>query len=152
MIQCITLWQPWASLVAVGAKRFETRNWYTAYRGPLAIHAGTHYTLMEQLVVKQRRFFDALIDHYALDDYGLPGLPIGKIIAVATLTACISTNDLDQVPEQNTNEFWFGDYTPDRWMWRLENVHRLEIPIKCAGQRRLWTPEPHVLERLTIFV
>lgn len=31
--------QPWATLIAIGAKRVETRSWFTSYRGPLAIHA-----------------------------------------------------------------------------------------------------------------
>lgn len=37
--KALTLWQPWASLVALGVKTIETRSWSTAYRGPLAIHA-----------------------------------------------------------------------------------------------------------------
>lgn len=35
----LSLTQPWATLVAIGAKRIETRIWATSYRGPLAIHA-----------------------------------------------------------------------------------------------------------------
>lgn len=38
-MKAITLTQPWATLVAIGAKRIETRSWATRYRGPLAIHA-----------------------------------------------------------------------------------------------------------------
>ncbi len=38
-MKAITLWQPWASLIAIGAKKIETRSWATKYRGPLAIHA-----------------------------------------------------------------------------------------------------------------
>jgi activating signal cointegrator 1 len=38
-MKAITLTQPWATLVAIGAKRIETRSWPTNYRGPLAIHA-----------------------------------------------------------------------------------------------------------------
>ena len=38
-MKALTLWQPWASLIAVGAKTIETRSWSTKYRGPLAIHA-----------------------------------------------------------------------------------------------------------------
>lgn len=38
-MKALSLTQPWASLVAVGAKRIETRSWRTSYRGPLAIHA-----------------------------------------------------------------------------------------------------------------
>jgi hypothetical protein len=40
-IPVLTLWQPWASLVALGVKSIETRSWSTQYRGPLAIHAST---------------------------------------------------------------------------------------------------------------
>ena len=36
----LTIRQPWASLIAVGAKTIETRPFSTTYRGPLAIHAG----------------------------------------------------------------------------------------------------------------
>lgn len=39
-MKTLTLWQPWASLIALGMKRIETRPWTTKYRGPLAIHAG----------------------------------------------------------------------------------------------------------------
>ncbi|UWG96803.1 ASCH domain-containing protein [Dehalobacter sp. DCM] len=38
-MKAITLWQPWASLLACGAKKYETRSWDTSYRGPIAIHA-----------------------------------------------------------------------------------------------------------------
>lgn len=35
----LTLWQPWASLVALGVKTIETRSWATKHRGRIAIHA-----------------------------------------------------------------------------------------------------------------
>ncbi|TRU31740.1 MAG: ASCH domain-containing protein [Microcystis aeruginosa Ma_QC_B_20070730_S2] len=38
-MKAISLWQPWASLVANGLKLYETRGWPTKYRGVLAIHA-----------------------------------------------------------------------------------------------------------------
>ena len=38
-MRAISLWQPWASVVALGSKRIETRHWSTGHRGPLAIHA-----------------------------------------------------------------------------------------------------------------
>lgn len=39
-MRCITIRQPWATLIALGEKEFETRSWRTAYRGELGIHAG----------------------------------------------------------------------------------------------------------------
>lgn len=35
----LSLWQPYAFLIARGDKTIETRSWSTKYRGPLAIHA-----------------------------------------------------------------------------------------------------------------
>ena len=39
-MKAISICQPWATLIAIGAKRFATRSWKTDYRGLLAIHAG----------------------------------------------------------------------------------------------------------------
>jgi|ERR1035437_3790402 hypothetical protein len=38
-MKALTLYEPWASLISIGAKTIETRSWSTSYRGPLAIHA-----------------------------------------------------------------------------------------------------------------
>ena len=38
-MKAISLWQPWASAMALGMKKIETRHWPTCYRGPLLIHA-----------------------------------------------------------------------------------------------------------------
>jgi len=35
-MKALTLYQPFASLVALGLKQVETRSWRTSYRGPLA--------------------------------------------------------------------------------------------------------------------
>ena len=38
-MKALSLTQPWATLVVIGAKRIETRFWHTSYVGPLLIHA-----------------------------------------------------------------------------------------------------------------
>ena len=38
-IKCLTLYQPYASLVTLGVKTIDTRSWRTWYRGALLIHA-----------------------------------------------------------------------------------------------------------------
>lgn len=38
-MKALTLLQPWAALVAIGAKKIETRSFGTDYRGLLAIHS-----------------------------------------------------------------------------------------------------------------
>ena len=36
-LKAISLWQPWASLIPLGLKHYETRSWKTNYRGKLLI-------------------------------------------------------------------------------------------------------------------
>lgn len=36
-MKVLSVLQPWASLIAIGAKRYETRSWRTDHRGPIAI-------------------------------------------------------------------------------------------------------------------
>jgi hypothetical protein len=46
-MKAITTLQPWASLIACGAKKIEIRSWATRYREKIAIHAGKgfdHYS------------------------------------------------------------------------------------------------------------
>ena len=50
-MKALTLWQPWASLVALGVKTIETRGWRTDYRGPLLIHASAAIPLPMPLTV-----------------------------------------------------------------------------------------------------
>jgi len=48
-MRAITIHQPYASLIACGAKRLETRSWRTNYRGRIAIHAAASDETWEEI-------------------------------------------------------------------------------------------------------
>jgi hypothetical protein len=50
-VKALTIFQPFAAMIATGAKFVENRSWETRYRGPLAIHAGkgTQYLTAAEL-------------------------------------------------------------------------------------------------------
>ena len=128
-VKALTLHQPWASLVAIGAKDYETRDWDTDYRGPLAIHAGRN---VESLgLFEEDPFFDVLRNA----GYGIPeDLPLGAVICIATLEDCLSTNGMVPMTEPEAS---FGNFGPDRFMWKLANVKRFD-PIKARGYQKIW--------------
>lgn len=141
-MKALTLHQPWATLVAISAKKIETRSWDTTYRGPLAIHAGKE-------IPKNWRFMDGdawrevLGPLVGLNDYGLPNidrLPRGEIIAVAHLSATVPiSNSIPHVTRIGAeHEPEFGDYTPGRFAWLFGAVRALKTPVPCRGRQRLW--------------
>lgn len=148
-MRALSLTQPWASLVAVGAKRTETRSWRTSYRGLLAIHASKQFLAVNRRLAMQEPFIGFLRENRAGQFYPwevVDQLPLGAIAAVADLVDCVSTYAVKvgrgSVPNPgltlSDQERAFGDYSPGRFAWMLTKVRRLQTPIPCKGALRLW--------------
>ena len=48
---CLSMHQPWASLLVMGIKIHEGRTWYSQHRGRLWIHAGSKVPTPEDIKV-----------------------------------------------------------------------------------------------------
>jgi len=130
----LSLTQPWATLVAIGAKRYETRSWQTSRRGWIAIHAAKGFPGWCQELCYQQPF----AAHLAAAGYNSPkDLPRGDVIALAQLGACISTNQW--TPDEGSAEYEFGDYSGDRFAWQFDDIRRLTDPFHARGALGIWT-------------
>ena len=130
--RCLSLTQPWATLVALGAKRVETRSWRTDYRGQLAIHASRGFPTWCKRLCREPPFARAL----AICDYVEPyQLPLGQVLAVVQLVGCRSTNQWQ--PAEGSDELAFGDYGRDRYAWVFEGVARIR-PFPAKGALGIW--------------
>lgn len=154
-MKAITLTQPWATLVAIGAKKIETRSWKTGYRGPLAIHAaksGSGATRTELNEMIRRPHFAEVLRR---PDGTLPlweQLPLGQIVAVCRLVDC------REMDTKQNNPFWndtdglfdigpdgtlsdqeraFGRYDDYRFAWMLSDVVTI-APVAYRGGLGLW--------------
>lgn len=102
-MKCLSLWQPWATLIAIGAKQVETRSWRTRYRGPIAIHAAKVWTQQLETLCSLHSTINACLrsdDEIRRRMFGPPAedrlqvartLPLGCIVAVARLDMCLPT-------------------------------------------------------------
>lgn len=138
-MKAITLHQPWASLVALGAKRFETRGWQIRYRGPIAIHAAKNFPKWEwDCAIENPRVLEALRSRGGIEDPGK--LPLGSVIATAVLHDVCPTGAVLATREVSIamDEFWFGDFSDGRFAWELREVRLLPVPIPARGMQRLW--------------
>lgn len=161
-MRALTLTQPRATLVAVGAKTIETRSWQTSYRGPIAIHAGAGLGPVGgvaglQALCCSEPFQTALRGdgraHLLDPSFFANNLPRGCIVAVATLTDCLRIGGLFHgeftPPDPETPEYHFGDYTAGRYAWILRHVVALSDPLPARGALGLWEVDPALVARFT---
>ena len=151
-MKAITLHQPWASLIADGAKPFETRSWAPPaglVGRRIAIHAGLR------------------IDVRAAEDFGYPypaGSPSGLVKPIPTgvvlCTAVLRGASLSAGPMIG-GKVWgvrvengravrigegpphtlidpYGDYSDGRWIWWLTDISPLAPPFEARGRQGLW--------------
>ncbi len=131
-MRCLTLTQPWASLVAIGAKHIETRSWSTFHRGPLAIHAAKGFPSWARTVCWREPFRSALLrGGYRL----LSDLPRGGVVAICTLADVVPVERLRSLNEREAS---FGDYSAGRYAWLLTDVHMLPEAVLAKGSLGLW--------------
>jgi len=136
-MKAITLWQPWASAVALQQKRFETRSWPTKYRGPLAIHASSRINSEDNATFTRNLLCLHQIDLDVWNEYcecEYKFLPFGEVVATCDLIDCFR---IEKARPGTTEELW-GDYSPGRFAWKLQNIQRLTTPIPATGRQGLW--------------
>ncbi|MBL8815985.1 MAG: ASCH domain-containing protein [Planctomyces sp.] len=146
-MKAITIWQPYATLIMLGAKRFETRSWPTTYRGPLVIHAAKRwdeYRALDCLAVK-RYLQNSDFDESKLteEQWRLSLLPwedtIGRALGVVDLVNCSQMNSGGTVLENQV-----GSFGPERFGWECQRPKCFPQPIYHPGKQGLWYPEVHL--------
>ena len=152
----LTLTQPWATLIAVGAKLIETRSWPTSYRGPLAIHAATSFPPAAQRACMVQPFESALFPFGYTGDEPEHAFPRGAIIAVTHLRDVLHFDVRSEAWARRASaekrlpdhEADFGDFSPGRFGFVLDRPRRLEKPIACRGMLGVWDVPVEIAMRL----
>lgn len=160
-MRAISLWQPWATAIAIGAKRIETRSWSTDYRGLLAIHAAKrlnkgeliHYACCWNWCAALAPLGKRMGDSQSLWDL----LPFGAIVATCELVDCRPTGDFTyaelkqprwhagQPPDPVWNESQMGNFDLGRFGWVLSNVRALPNPLPFKGRQGFFNVPDEVL-------
>lgn len=146
-MKALTLWQPWASLVALGEKQVETRCWSTKYRGEIAIHAAERKPSFLGLSAETQPFRDEIADVLKCRrdrddrsgvhlDNALQAFPRGVVLCIVKLVAIEETSMVrDSLSEC---ELIFGNYEDGRYAWFMEIIETFDAPIPAKGNRMLW--------------
>jgi hypothetical protein len=143
-MKALTLWQPWASLIALGEKRIETRCWETKYRGELAIHAAAK--LPPKWLGASRltdpfngELADVLMCRRDVVDAKVRALPYGAVVCIVELVSIEPTEHVREFISER--ERIFGNYDDGRFAWHMKLIQRFDTPIPAKGNRMLWNWE-----------
>jgi hypothetical protein len=130
-MKALSIRQPFATLLCLGVKHYETRTWKTDYRGPIAIHASSIFDVRAREVCVESPIRELL----AAAGYRTPlALPLGKILGLAKLVDCVPTRDL----RLDESQLRLGDFRAGRWAWRFSTPKLLRVPLPAKGKLSLF--------------
>lgn len=146
----LTLWEPYASLIAVGAKRIETRSWPApswAIGQPIAIHAAKRFTAEQAEDVLRCRWVLKAANFEAPADWPAGAWTVGQVlgcvVCVAVLQYC------GEAPVAPTPlEAEFGSFGAGRFGWHLGEVMQLSNPVPWVGRQGLWAATAKLREAI----
>lgn len=156
-LPAITLWQPWATLIGIGVKQYETRSWppprkYIGHR--IAIHAAARKPPadVDSEVVRE---IEAVLRLHRQPE--AMKLPRGAVICTAVLAGAYRVADCFWDDVTGANAMFdldatlpgspfaagadidlFGNYEPGRWLWLLRDPVLLPVPAPAKGKQGWW--------------
>lgn len=148
-MKAITVWQPWASLIAIGAKPYEFRKWSApkGVRGRIAIHAGSRKPKPAEI--------RALLIQLRGKDPGRAGLrpelaipflerlrenidlaPLAHVVAIAVLGVPVRADEvmgeLGVVINDSDRAAHFN------FAWPLTAIEEMRPPVPARGAQGFW--------------
>jgi hypothetical protein len=140
--RCMTLWQPWASLIVYGIKRFEGRMWNSGYRGPLWIHAGSKEPTKEEIKEVEdfyREMFKKERNRNPEKYKDKPQPVFPKRYPTSCLLGIVDVQDVwakKDYSQKNPN--YLKMESSNDFVFVLRNPKYLPIPIKCKGSKEIY--------------
>lgn len=109
-MKAVSLYFPWAGLIARGHIGYVFRDWKEDYRGQVLIH-----------------------------ERPLPDTRVGRVLAIAELTGRREAREVYESLTGTEREFFIEARCP-LFAYRLADVHPLLKPVAAPEGKGLWTP------------
>uniref|UniRef100_A0A023F9G0 Putative activating signal cointegrator 1-like protein n=1 Tax=Triatoma infestans TaxID=30076 RepID=A0A023F9G0_TRIIF len=129
---CLSLHQPWASLLISGIKCHEGRSWYTSHRGRLWIAAAAKNPTPEEIQFVQNQY--RLLKG---DDIRFPKkYPVGCLLGCVNLVDCLAQEEYRNVYENGESD------SPFVFICETPTPCPVLFPIK--GQHKIYKLDPKI--------
>ncbi|XAR57418.1 hypothetical protein NMG60_11025553 [Bertholletia excelsa] len=140
---CLTLHQPWASLLVHGIKRVEGRSWPASIRGRLWIHASSKVPDPDTIKAMED-FYREIYALNGITDLKFPeNYPISRLLGCVEVVGCVTCEELvcwEDLPESVRLEGQ-TDYC-----WLCEQPQKLIIPFEMRGFQGIYNLEKKIYE------
>ncbi|RNA01135.1 Activating signal cointegrator 1 [Brachionus plicatilis] len=124
---CLSMHQPWASLLINGIKKHEGRSWYTPLRGRLWIHAASKQP-SETDIKEMETFYKCYYSNHQLE---FPSsYPTSCLLGYIDLVDCLST-------EAYREEFPNGE-SESEFVFICKNPNELLAKIPMSGNHKIF--------------
>lgn len=130
---CLSMHQPWASLLVLGIKKVEGRTWYTPHRGRLWIAATAKRPTAEEIQPVEN-MYRAMYSH---DNLAFP-----KQYPSACLLGCIEL--VDCLSQEEYREKYPDGESESDYVFVCENPQELIVKFHVKGKHKIWKLEQHV--------
>ena len=130
---CLSMHQPWASLLVLGIKKVEGRTWYTAHRGRLWIAAAAKQPT-EQDIAGVEGMYKVL--------YGDENVAFPKQYPVSCLLGCVDL--VDCLAQEGYKEEFSEGESESPYVFICENPQQLALKFPVKGQHKIWKLDPAI--------
>ncbi|GMJ11238.1 hypothetical protein HRI_004793000 [Hibiscus trionum] len=140
---CLTMHQPWASLLVYGIKRIEGRSWPAPIRGRLWIHAASKVP-DESTIKAMEDFYREIYAVNGITDIKFPEhYPVSRLLGCVEVVGCLTCEELVQweaLPEGVRLE------GQTDFCWLCEQQKKLLVPFEMRGFQRVYNLEKKIYE------
>ncbi|EGD72426.1 zinc finger domain-containing protein [Salpingoeca rosetta] len=123
---CLSMHQPWASLLIKGIKMHEGRVWYSSHRGRLWIAAAAKQPEPEDIADVEQQ----LRDHYDRDFDFPTEYPTACLLGYVDVT--------DVLPQEEYRQRFPNGPSMMPFVFICDNPHELVIKYPVKGQHKIW--------------
>ncbi|XP_020093363.1 uncharacterized protein LOC109713625 isoform X1 [Ananas comosus] len=140
---CLTMHQPWASLLVYGIKRVEGRSWPSPITGRLWIHAASKVPDADTIKAMED-FYREIYAVNGITDIKFPEhYPTSRLLGCVEVVGCVKCEELvswEAVPESVRLE-GLTDFC-----WLCENPQRLLVPFAMRGYQGVYNLEKRIYD------
>lgn len=129
--KCLSLHQPYASLLVQGIKKHEGRVWYTSYRGRLWIHAAAKVASNNEITEIQSFYKKAGVTCKFPETY-----PSGCLLGCVDLVDCL--------PQEEYKSQYPSGEIASPYVFLCENPQELNLKFPMQGKKNIYKLESNI--------